>query len=292
MNTINNINSRNIKNVSNYHKTSFNNNSNYNKVYNINNIPICYRLNSIDSHNIRDIILKDKLNNENKQKISLPNLNKGLKKNRRILVSAQKNKKNKIDEISTNNSLKKYSSWSLNHHYDLKENYDNSDNIKINLLSSISKSSNIFIPIGSLENKNNNNLKDENYKNDYENLDKNIKHFNRINNRIEKENSKNNLNEIFTNKTNFYKKNKLLKHNYKKYLLENNNLNLLLSIDNSFMPKLHKIKIGKGVEGSKILDNFLKTSDNNIIKSKLPLIYDRNNLSKSQQKNYFNYMNF
>jgi hypothetical protein len=254
LNTINYIDSRNSENILRYPKHSFNN-------------------------NIKDIILKDKINNESIQKLCLPNLNIGIKENRRNLSSVKKNNNIDTDEIWTKN-LKKYSSYSKNRHDILKENNENYDNIKINCLSTLSKSSNILIPIVSIENIIN--------ENNYGNNNKNINNkFNKLDIRIEKENSKNNTNEIIKNKKICsYNKNKLLKKIHKKLLLENNsfNYNLLINNDsNSFMSKLHKIKIEKGVMDNKILENFnknllnqqyyfLKTSENNIINSKLPII--------------------
>ena len=74
MNTINCIDSRNSENILRYPKHSFNN-------------------------NIKDIILKDKINNENIQKLCLPNLNIGIKENRRNLSSIKKNNNINTDEI-------------------------------------------------------------------------------------------------------------------------------------------------------------------------------------------------
>ena len=288
LNTINYIEkSRNNDNISKCFKGSFNSFSNnkINSRYNI--IYRNCRLNSKEN-NFKDMILKNKKYNDNNQKISLPNLNIGIKENKKNLSSIKKYNAYNIDEVPTNNNfeLKKYSSYSMNHHKyhnDIKENNENLDNMKINLLSSTSKSSNILIPIISIDNKINNyncNLKDFNNENNYEN----IKPFYRIDKRIKKENSKNNINEIIPNKMiDFYNENKLLKKiNNKKLLLENNN-KLLMSIDNSFMSKLHKIKVEKGIMGFRIFEslnknllnkeyNVLRTSENNNINNKLPLI--------------------
>ena len=285
LNTINYIDkSRNNDNISKCFKDSFNSFSNnkINSRYNI--IYRNCRLNSKEN-NFKDMILKNKKYNDNNQKISLPNLNIGIKENKKNLSSIKKYNIYNIDEVPTNNNfeLKKYSSYSMNHHKyhnDIKENNENLDNMKINLLSSTSKSSNILIPIISIDNKINNyncNLKDFNNENNYEN----IKPFYRIDKKIKKENSKN---EIIPNKMiDFYNENKLLKKiNNKKLLLENNN-KLLMSIDNSFMSKLHKIKVEKGIMGFRIFEslnknllnkeyNVLRTSENNNINNKLPLI--------------------
>ena len=297
LNTINYIDySRNNDNISKFNKDSFNsfsnnkNNSRYNIIYRN------FRINS-QENNFKDIILNNKKNNDNNPKISLPNLNIGSRDNKekkRNLSSIKKYNKNNIDKISTNNNveLKKHSSYSMNrqnYHNDIKENTENVDNMKINLLSSISKSSNILIPIISRDNKINNyncNLKEDDDENNYEDIKKsneNIKPFNRLDNRLKKENRKNDINEIIPNKMiDLYNKNKLLKKINKKLLLENNN-NLLMSLDNSFMSKLHKIKIEKGIMGIKIFEslnknllnqeyNVLRTSENANINNKLPLI--------------------
>ena len=307
LNTINYIGSRNNDTIFNNFKSSFNNiQKNKNSPYNINNR---YDKLNPKEENLRDKILYDNINNENNQKISLPNLNKI--DNQRSVSSIKKYNKINIDKFSpkenTHNSLKKYSSHSNNHYNYLKSKNENFDNYKIDLLSTISKKSNIIIPIISSQNKLNNlnymdNYMDNNNEsketNNYKNINNtNIKTFNGLKNNIE-ENNKNNMNEMLQDSSN---KIKLLKKINKKIIMENNNLNLLMNIDHSFITKLHKIKIEKGATGDKIFEslnknllnkeyNGLATFGNYTINSKLPLInqiHDRKfNSKRSSNKMY------
>lgn len=164
------------------------------------------------------------------------------------------------------------------------------------MLSTISKSSNIIIPIISSQNKLNNlnHLENNETKetNNYKNINnKNIHIFNGLNNNVD-ENNKNNMNEIIDSPN----KIKLLKKINKKIIMENNNLNLLMNIDHSFMTKLHQIKIEKGTMGDKIFEQFnknllkkeynrLATFENYTTNNNLPpisLTHDRNFISKSR----------
>ncbi len=239
-------------------------------------------------------------------KFSLPNLNNDLKNNKRSLSTNAKYNKIKITKSAaiTNNPIKKYSSQSSNHYNKLSDKTETEDNYKIDLLSTNSKSSNILIPIISPKNKinNYNYIKKENNKED-ENIfksinNKNTKKFNGILNNLEETNKNNDLNEIY----NSYNKNKLIKKLNKRIFMENNNYNLLMSIDHSFMTKLHKIKIEKGM-GNKLYEKMnknilnnenyhLATFENHSTNCKLPLIdklNERNSVSKIKiRKNKIN----
>ncbi len=278
VNTINYINLNSKDNISNNFKPSFNSLSNKNNYspYNLIN-----RYDRYDSLNSKQE--KKANDNNNIQKISLPSLNMDTNKNKRSSSSSNKYNKNNIDEISSknlcHNSLKICYSHSQNGHENIKEKNQNVDNdVKINLLSSISKSSNILIPIVSKQSTiNNYNWTDENNENNIRNL----KYKYKIS-RLEENNKNNNMNDFIINKVNnSYNRNKLL--------IDNNNFNsnFLINIDRTFMSKLHKIKIEKGMSGNKIYERFnrnifnkenncSKTSETNFLNGKLPLISKMN----------------
>ena len=232
--------------------------------------------------NLRDKILKVKTN-ENNQKISLPKLNYEIKETKRSLTSNRKIRKVYTDGNipSTNiNSIKKFyvCSNKNNNYKGIKENNKNEDNYRLNLLSASSKLSNIIIPIMTSQN-----TIDENVKNGEIINNRNIK----IVNRLAKSTDQNNSNKI-----NEFIKNKVLEANNRNALLQkfnpdkdmSKNNNLFANFDNSFMSKLHQIKIQKGVMDNKIFERmkkdlllndhngFIVTENNKNINIKLPLI--------------------
>ena len=95
---------------------------------------------------------------------------------------------------------------------------------------------------------------------------------------LEENNKCNNIDELIKNNGNN-------SNNRNKILIDSNNFNnnLFLNIDRTFMSKLHKIKIEKGMNGNKIYErfnrnifnkeyNYSKTAENNMINNKLPPI--------------------
>ena len=288
LNTINFIGSHNTDYKLNNYKASFSMFSNPKKISSYNSVKKCILCDNLNfkEDNLRDKILKEH-NNENNQKISLPNLNICNKEKKINLSLNKKYNKiniNKLPQRNISHSSIKKSSYSLHHYNGLKDSIENLDKYKIDLFSTISKSSNILIPLISSK-KNNNYLEYENNKNEEQ---KNIKYNdiiikNENDNNIE-ENSKNNKNS-----------NNKLKNINKNINLDTNNYNLLLNFDKSFITKLHKIKIEKGIMRDKFFEklnkkllnneyNGLVTFENNIINSKLPLIngLHRNNISKNR----------
>ena len=266
-------------------KSSFNN---FIKQSNINSFHLFNQNESKNSGviNYRDKILRDRINLDNNSTVSLPNLNLAAGKEKLKNLSKNKNKMNyypKEDE-------KEIQSLKRTNYEEIKENNGNSnyDNIKVKLISTITKSNNILIPFISATPKQMNAIN----KNFF--INKDIKKLNGFSNKLE-ENNKNNINEFSGNNG----KNSSVKSNKKiRYYLGNNNgennSKSELKMDSSFMSKLHKIKIEKGMTGNNILEhlnnnilynktNFLMNSDNNLIRKKLPAIsksYDRNNFSK------------
>ena len=227
-----------------------------------------YERTTCKEDNLRNRIRDD---NENNLKFSLPNINIVNKEEKKSLSSNKKYCKIKLGKLSprnnSHNSIKNYSPDSHNHYRDLKFNTTNHDNFRINLLSTNSKLSEILIPIISSSNTINNNEKDNiNINNNGFINNKKVEIFNGISDNKE-ENNKNNLNEIL----NLHTKNKVLKKIDKKLNLENNKNNLLININRSFISKLHKIKIEKGMNGNKIFEH-LSTLENNLTNSKLPPI--------------------
>lgn len=232
--------------------------------------------------NLRDKILKVKAN-ENNQKVSLPKLNNDIKETKRSLTSNQKKRNLYTDGNipSTNiNSIKKFYIYSNknNNYKGIKENNKNEDNYRLNLLSASSKSSNIIIPIMTSQNS-----IDENVKNGEILNNRNIKIINRLAKSTDQNNS-NKINEFIKNKVKeANSRNTLLKKfNQDKDISKNNNL--FVNIDNSFMSKLHQIKIQKGIMDNKIFERmkkdllfndhngFVVTENNKNINIKLPLI--------------------
>lgn len=232
--------------------------------------------------NLRDKILKVKAN-ENNQKVSLPKLNNDIKETKRSLTSNQKKRNLYTDGNipSTNiNSIKKFYIYSNknNNYKGIKENNKNEDNYRLNLLSASSKSSNIIIPIMTSQNP-----IDENVKNGEILNNRNIKIINRLAKSTDQNNS-NKINEFIKNKVKeANSRNTLLKKfNQDKDISKNNNL--FVNIDNSFMSKLHQIKIQKGIMDNKIFERmkkdllfndhngFVVTENNKNINIKLPLI--------------------
>ena len=288
LNTINYIGSYNTDYKLNNYKASFSMFSNPKKISSYNSMTRCVRYDNLDfkEDNLRDKILKGQ-NNENNQKISLPNLNICNKENKRNLSLNKKYNKisiNKLPQRNISHSSIKKASYSLHHYNGLKDSIENLDKIKIDLFSSISKSSNFLIPL--ISSKNNNYLEYENNKNEEQ---KNIKYSDII---IKNENDNNNIRE---NSKNNKDSNNKLKNINKKINLDTNNYNLLLNFDKSFITKLHKIKIEKGIMGNKIFEklnknllnkeyNGLVTFENNITDSKLPLIngLHKNNITKNR----------
>ena len=231
--------------------------------------------------NFRDKILKVKIN-ENNQKISLPKLNNDIKEAKRSLTSNKKNRNLYTDGSipSTNiNSIQKFYIYSNknNNYKGIKENIKNEDNYRLNLLSATSKSSNIIIPIMTSPN-----TLDENVKNGEILNNRNIKIVNRLAKSTEQNNAK--INEFIKNKVKeANNRNTLLqKLNQDKDISKNNNL--FVNIDNSFISKLHQIKIQKGIMDNKNLERMKKdlllndhngfaiTENNKNINIKLPLI--------------------
>ena len=127
------------------------------------------------------------------------------------------------------------------------------------------------------------NIIDENVKNGEILNNRNIK----IVNRLAKSTDQNNSNKI-----NEFIKNKIKEANSRNTVLQNfnqdkdmsKNNNLFVNIDNSFMSKLHQIKIQKGIMNNKIFEKMKKdlllndhngfaiTENNKNINIKLPLI--------------------
>ena len=231
--------------------------------------------------NFRDKILKVKTN-ENNQKISLPKLNNDIKEAKRSLTSNKKNRNLYTDGSipSTNiNSIQKFYIYSNknNNYKGIKENNKNEDNYRLNLLSATSKSSNIIIPIMTSPN-----TLDENVKNGEILNNRNIKIVNRLAKSTDQNNAK--INEFIKNKVKeANNRNALLqKLNQDKDISKNNNL--FVNIDNSFISKLHQIKIQKGIMDNKNLERMKKdlllndhngfaiTENNKNINIKLPLI--------------------
>ena len=221
--------------------------------------------------------------NENNQKISLPKLNNDIKEAKRSLTSNKNNRNLYTDGSipSTNiNSIQKFYIYSNknNNYKGIKENNKNEDNYRLNLLSATSKSSNIIIPIMTSPN-----TLDENVKNGEILNNRNIK----IVNRLAKSTDQNNSNKI-----NAFIKNKVKEANSRNTLLQkfnqdkdiSKNNNLFVNIDNSFISKLHQIKIQKGIMDNKNLERMKKdlllndhngfaiTENNKNINIKLPLI--------------------
>ena len=277
LNTINSMGSHNTDNELNNYKASFNIFSNPKKISPYNSTSRYIRYNKEET--LRDKILKDQINKINK-KISLPKITICNEENKRNLSLNKKYNKISIIKLLpqrniSHSSIKKssYSLHSLHIYNGLKDSLEYLDKYKIDLFSTISKSSNILIPLISSKN-NKNYIKDENNKNEEQN---NIKY-----------NHNDNIKE--NNKTNKDSNIKLNKN------LETNNYNLLLNIDKSFITKLHKIKIEKVMMGNRIFEkmnknllnneyNGLITFENNIINSKLPLINGlnyRNYISKNR----------
>ena len=232
--------------------------------------------------NLRDKILKVKTN-ENNQKVSLPILNNDNKETKRSLTSNKKNRNLYTDGNipSTNiNSIKKFYIYSNknNNYKGIKENNKNEDIYRLNVLSASSKSNNIIIPIITSQN-----TIDENVKNGEILNNRNIKIVNRLAKSTDQNNS-NKINEFIKNKVKeANSRNTLLqKFNQDKDISKNNNL--FVNIDNSFMSKLHQIKIQKGIMGNKVFERMKKdlllndhngfavTENNKNININLPLI--------------------
>ena len=232
--------------------------------------------------NLRDKILKVKTN-ENNQKVSLPILNNDNKETKRSLTSNKKNRNLYTDgniPSTSINSIKKFYIYSNknNNYKGIKENNKNEDIYRLNVLSASSKSNNIIIPIMASQN-----IIDENVKNGEILNNRNIK----IVNRLAKSTDQNNSNKI-----NEFIKNKIKEANSRNTVLQNfnqdkdmsKNNNLFVNIDNSFMSKLHQIKIQKGIMNNKIFEKMKKdlllndhngfaiTENNKNINIKLPLI--------------------
>lgn len=288
-------------------------NNNYlhtnNNIGSVNKNINCFWIKKKISNNNRYKKLNSRDDNLRNQKLTLPNLNLGNNKNKRYLSSNKTNIFSMEELSSVNNQqypIKKYKSHSVNNHHEYsKENKDNIDNIKINLFSSISNSTNVIIPIIYNQNGINNlntdiNNKIINHNRNYLNT-RNNKKFNILTLNTE-ENKNNKINEFTKNISNESdsRKNYLIqKINKEKESSKNNYNDLLLNIDNTFMLKLHKIKIQKGMMGNKICerlkDNLLIndynckgqiTSEDNKSNDKLPLInknYERNYISKSRE---------
>ena len=133
--------------------------SNAKKISSYNSVKRCALYDNLDfkEDNLRDKILKGQ-NNENNQKISLPNLNICNKENKRNLSLNKKYNKisiNKLPQRNISHSSIKKASYSLHQYKGLKDSIDNLDKYKIDLFSTISKSSNILIPLISSKNNNN-----------------------------------------------------------------------------------------------------------------------------------------
>lgn len=232
--------------------------------------------------NLRDKILKVKTN-ENNQKVSLPKLNNDIKEAKRSLTSNKKNRNLYTDGNipSTNiNSIKKFYIYSNknNNYKAIKENNKNEDNYRLNLLSASSKSSNIIIPIMTSQN-----TIDENVKNGEILSNRNIKIVNRLTKSTE-QNKSNKINEFIKNKVKEANSRNPLLQKFNQDIDISKNNNLFVNIDNSFMSKLHQIKIQKGIMSNKIFERmkndlllnnhngFLVTENNKNINIKLPLI--------------------
>ena len=285
LNIINYIGSRNTGSILSSLKDNF---SSYKKVSPFNVINRYEQL-ELKGDYMNDKTIGDNNNNKKISKVSLPNLNIGFNDNKRNLSSNNKYTKIKIAKSSSltnsHNSIKNYSSQSHDHYNDLKNNIENEDNYKIDLLSTNSQSNNILIPIISSQNIiNKGNYIEGHNKNENENTikqinqnQKSIKNFTSQHNNTEENNKNNNINEI--NKLN----NKSKSKNLNKKIFLDNNYNILMSIDHSFMAKLHKIKVEKGMMGNKFFEkinknllnneyNHLATFENYTSNSKLPLI--------------------
>ena len=277
VNAINYVNLYNKDNTSKNLKSSFINIANQ-KNYSPYNIINRYNRLDTKQESLKEMILNEK-RNDNIQKIPLPSLNLDINRNKRSLSSNKKCNKYFLEELSSKNinynSLKNSYSHPHKLHDHKNENNDNiNDDIKINLLTSISKSSNILIPIVSKQSKakkyiltdenNENNIQSKKYKYKIKTLEEN--------------NKCNNIDELIKNNGNN-------SNNRNKILIDSNNFNnnLFLNIDRTFMSKLHKIKIEKGMNGNKIYErfnrnifnkeyNYSKTAENNMINNKLPPI--------------------
>jgi hypothetical protein len=278
VNAINYVNLYNKDNTSKNLKSSFINIANQ-KNYSPYNIINRYNRLNTKQESLKEMILNEK-RNDNIQKIPLPSLNLDINRNKRSLSSNKKCNKYFLEELSSKNinynSLKNSYSHPHKLHDHKNENNDNiNDDIKINLLTSISKSSNILIPIVSKQSKakkyiltdenNENNIQSKKYKYKIKTLEEN--------------NKCNNIDELIKNNgNNSNNRNKII-------ILDSNNFNnnLFLNIDRTFMSKLHKIKIEKGMNGNKIYErfnrnifnkeyNYSKTAENNMINNKLPPI--------------------
>ena len=280
VNAINYVNLYNKDNTSKNLKSSFINITNQ-KNYSPYNIINRYDRLNTKKESLKEMILNEK-KNDNIQKIPLPNLNLDINRNKRSLSSNKKCNKYFLEELSSKNvnynSLKNSYSHPHKLHEHKNENNDNiNDDIKINLLTSISRSSNILIPIVSKQNKTkkyiltdeNNESNIQSKKNKYKYKIKSLEENNKCNN---------NIDELF-------KSNKNNSHNRNKILIDSNNFNnnLFLNIDRTFMSKLHQIKIEKGMNGNKIYErfnrnlfnkdhNYSKTAENNKINNILPPI--------------------
>ena len=228
---------------------------------------------NFNDDNIRYKIIKEK-NNIINQKLSLPNLNVE-KKEKKILSSNKNQNKLYIKEMpkTEHDKRKKYNYYSTSHHNKLKENNkEKIDNFQIAFLSTFSHSSNIIIPIISNQKRSRNTI---NYEKNQ--IFEDIKKFNTFTKGLE-ENKINNINGFFKNKVNESVKRNYLpqkkgkgKHSLKK-------INLLLNIENSFMPKLHKIKVQKGIMGNKLFEKL----KNNLLTNEY--IYYSNTESNSNHK--------
>ena len=283
LNTINHIGSRNTDNIFNNLKVNFSSHKKSSPFKFINR----YEKVNLKEDNLRNKILKDNINNENSLKVSLPNLNIGLNDNKRSLSLNNNYTKIKIakSQSLTNNHNTVGNSHKL--YNSPKNNIQKEDNYKIDLLSTNSKSSNILIPIITSQNKinteKNSEKKDENSFKYINQNQTNIKKSSLVSNNTEENNKNNNLNEIIKSNNN-KNESKLVN----KRLFLDNNYNFLMSIDHSFMAKLHKIKIEKGMMGNKFFErinknllnneyNHLATFENYTTNSKLPLIDKANN---------------
>ena len=260
--------------------------SNFNYFLTEKNIPndTIYKYKKYNSNddNIRYKITNEKNNIFNK-KLSLPNLNFGKYYNKKSLSSNKNQNKLNLEEMPKTelDEIKKYNYYSPNHHYKLKENNkEKNDNFQITLLSTFSNSNNIIIPIISSQKKSRNNLNYENEKN-YENnqIFNDIKTFNKLTKSTEENKINNNINEIIKNKVNEpINKNYLLQNkNKEKGSLKKNNL--FLNIENTFMSKLHKIKIQKGIMGNKIFEKL----KNNLL-AKEHIYYSKTESSSNNNK--------
>lgn len=282
LNTINSIGSHNTDIKLNNYKASFNIFSNPKKISPYKSAKRRIRYDKLNSKedNMRNKILKENIN-ENNHKIFLPSLKICNKSDKRNLSSNKKYNRisiNKLPQRNISHCPIRKSSNSFHLNNGLKYSIENLDKYKIDLFSEISKSSNILIPLISSKH-NINYLEYENNKNEEQKNNK----YNEM-----KNNNENDNNIEDNKKRNNYSNNKLFLSIKKNIILDNNNYNLLLNFDKSFITKLHKIKIEKGMIGDKIFENINKnifnneynglvTFENNILNSKLPLINQQNN---------------